>query len=176
MQNGEVFDWSKFFPLKREWFKGRGLNLTDIQSCQMKCICTSRLLEKQTGGRSHLALSLGRNMDFYIDKWKMGTTWIHTFYVRIIFLQFERRGCSFAGGYLAMDIFSTTLISLDIVPFVSPEGSSFQFVFFTISSFPSFSLSTLYVGNTLDIRLGSLSWCLGHIFLFACRPAQLYTP
>ena len=24
--------------------------------------------------------------------------------------------------------------------------------------------------------LGSLSWCLGHIFLFACRPAQLYTP
>ena len=51
-----------------------------------------------------------------------------------------------------------------------------QFVFFSISSFPSFSLSTLYVGNTLDIRLGSLSWCLGHIFLFACRPAQLYTP
>ena len=77
---------------------------------------------------------------------------------------------------VAVHIVNTTLVSIDIVPFVSPERSSFQFVFFTISSFPSFSLSTLYVGNTLDIRLGSLSWCLGHIFLFACRPAQLYTP
>ena len=40
----------------------------------------------------------------------------------------------------------------------------------------SFSRKTLYVGNTLDIRLGSLSRRPGHIFLFAwCSRTALYS-
>ena len=114
----------------------------------------------------------GRKIPFHF--WAREEIWIFILinekWERLEFILFMLQFCRwvFGSGYFQHNI--------DIVRYCTfCIARGIQFVFFTISSFPSFSLSTLYVGNTLDIRLGSLSWCLGHIFLFACRPAQLYT-